>query len=142
MTLADHESPVRAVVGRAGLGGFVSYASMAEAAQDADAALILEGDWGGQIYLACPLQVAQASEEVLHRLLKDLDRLAWECNEGEGAGLRLERLPAGAVVGGGMGGGRVDKHIWVHDEFVTLGVSDAIRQVIRGERDAVVLPSG
>lgn len=127
---------------RAGLGRHLGYATLDEAARDADTALILEGDWGGQIYLACPLRVVEASEEVLHRLLKDLDRAAWECNEGDGVGLRLERLPAGSVVGGGMGGGCVEERIWVHDEFVALGVSDAIRQVIRGERDAVAFPSG
>jgi hypothetical protein len=34
-----------------------------------------------------------------------------------------------------MGGGAVTDAIWVHEAFVALRLDDAIRQVIRGERE-------
>jgi hypothetical protein len=113
---------------------YVVYTSAAVAAADPDAALVMEGDWGGQIYLACPLRVVRANERTLKRLLADLDHIAWESNGGEGAEMRYERLPVGAVVDGGMGGGLVSEDIWIHEEFSDLDLAEAIREVIRGAR--------
>ena len=95
----------------------------------------MEGDWGGQIYLACPLSVVGATEPALRALLRELDAIAWPTNDQEGMAILYEHRPAGAGVAGGMGGGLVDAAIWVHDEFVALGLADAIRAVIRGERE-------
>jgi hypothetical protein len=70
----------------------------------------------------------------LHRLLHDLDHVAWDCNNGEGAGVHYERLPVGSGVGGGMGGAVVRDGVWVHNEFVELGMADVIADVIEGRR--------
>ncbi len=129
----DHESAVRRLMADASGGSYVAYAAYDEARQDPDAALIMEGDYGGQIYLACPLSTVAASEAALHALLRDLDKIAWD--DTEGAAIRYERAPAGTGIAGGMGGGAVTDAIWVHEDFVALRLDDAIRHVIRGHRD-------
>ncbi|WP_289355064.1 hypothetical protein [Paenibacillus sp. S-12] len=70
-----------------------------------DTYVIMEGDWGGQIYLSYPMKYINCSEEILHNLLDDLDSIAWDCNEGEGKGLYYEIRRPGDGIGGGMGGG-------------------------------------
>jgi hypothetical protein len=134
-----HESPVRRILADAHGGTYVAYPTLEEARADPDAALVMEGDDGGQIYVACPLDVVGASEETLRRLLDDLDALAWSTSDPDAAELRFERLPAGSGVAGGMGGGRVLPEIWVHAEFAELGIDEHIRDVVRGHRDR--LPS-
>ena len=96
--------------------------------------MVMEGDWGGQVYVACPLTEVAAPDDTLTDLLGVLDRIAWQDNDGDGCGSRFERAPAGSGVAGGIGGGRVDAAIWVHEEFVVAGLDDQIREVIRGER--------
>jgi hypothetical protein len=59
-------------------GSFVAYATADQARQDPDAALIMEGDYGGEIYLACPLSTVAASDPALHALLRALDEIAWD----------------------------------------------------------------
>jgi len=132
--IPDHESPVRRMLADAHGGSYVAYASRDEAAADPDAAMVMEGDYGGQIFLACPLRRVQASDEALDELLHELDRIAWGRDYTEACDVRFERAPVGSGVAGGMGGGRVDEAIWVHDEFVSAGLDARIREVIRGER--------
>jgi hypothetical protein len=133
--IPDHESPVRRMLSDAHGGSYVAYASRDEAAADPDAAMVMEGDWGGQIYVATPLTEVAASDEALMELLAVLDRIAWQHNGGDGCAIRFERAPVGSGVAGGMGGGRVDEAIWVHDEFVEAGLDEQIREVIRGRRE-------
>ncbi|WP_307215224.1 hypothetical protein [Paenibacillus tundrae] len=77
--------------------------SFKKALDTPDAYVIMEGDDGGQIYLSCPMKLVKCSEETLHILLKDLDTIAWDCNEGEGQGLFYEKLFPGDGISGGMG---------------------------------------
>ena len=136
--IPEHESPVRRMMADAHGGTYVAYESLDEARRDPDGALVMEGDYGGQIYLGCPLRVVGASEAALRTLLLDLDRIAWK--DPEGAAIRYERAPAGTGVAGGMGGGAVTPDIWIHDEFVELGLADQIREVVRGDRDRIAPP--
>ena len=82
--------------------------------------LVLEGDWGGQIYLTVPWKLLGADPKVLP-LLKSLDREAWSCNRGEGRQAYLlsprERGQKTRDVTGGMGGGRLTDGLWLHREF-------------------------
>lgn len=132
--IPSHESPLRRLVADASGLDYAAYATLAEARQDPDAALIMEGDYGGQIYLACPVSVVAADEAVVEMLLRDVDELGWD---GDGSGIRYERLPVGSGVMGGMGGGLVSADIWVHEEYVQLGLDDAIRRVIRGDQPRI-----
>jgi hypothetical protein len=105
-----------------------------------DGAIVLEGDFGGQIYVTCPATLVGCSEPVLADLLGELDRIAWAVNEGEGAGLHFEVAPVGSGVAGGMGGALVEDGVWVHPEFETLGVADEIRAVVLGIAPAFRAP--
>src|SRR3954463_6113611 len=90
--IPEHESGVRRLMADAEGVEYVAYNSADAARGDPDAALVMEGDYGGQIYVACPLRVVRANEASLERLLRELDALAWECNEGDGGAIRYERL--------------------------------------------------
>lgn len=85
-----------------------------------DVWLVLEGDWGGQIYLTVPWSSLGEDPKVLP-LLKGLDREAWSCNRGDGRNAYLyspsEREQKGRGVPGGMGGGRLKDGLWLHREF-------------------------
>jgi hypothetical protein len=132
--IPDLESPVRRMLADVHGGSYVAYASREEAAADPDAAMVIEGDYGNQIFVACPLRAVTASDEDLEAPLHELDRIAWGRDYAEACDIRFERAPVGSGVAGGMGGGRVDEAIWVHEEFVKAGLDERIREVIRGER--------
>lgn len=136
--IPEHESTVRRVVSDVHGVPYRAYRSLGEARQDPDGAVVLEGDWGGTIYATCPARLVRCDEESLERLLRDLDGIVWPVNEGEGAGVRYERLPVGSGVIGGMGGGAVIAGVWIHGNLQDLGMVQEIRDVFAGRRDRLV----
>jgi hypothetical protein len=130
--LLDHESGLRRLMADAAGEPYVAYTSLAEASADPHGAVILEGDDGGQIYVACPASSVRCSEEDLQRLLNDIDAFAW--NDPDAAAVRYERRPGGSGIAGGMGGARVMAGVWVHEELQQLGLEAAIGEVLAGER--------
>lgn len=76
--------------------------------------VILEGDWGGQIYLVVQKSQVLCSDPQLLQLLRDLDVICWNYNDGNGASCYEDRLRVGASVFGGMGGGMVSEGVWIH----------------------------
>lgn len=135
--LPDHESGVRRLYSDAHGLPYVPLRSLAEAKQHEDGIVVMEGDWGGQIYLVCPARFVACDEPTLNQLLQDLDTIAWECNEGEGARVYFERASTGSGIAGGMGGGAVTDELWVHKEFHDLGLVDEIRGVLQGFRQRI-----
>jgi hypothetical protein len=85
--------------------------------------ILMEGDWGGQVYLTIPLRLVTASPSAVMEVLKLIDSIAWDCNEGEGAEVYLKRAECGKCIGGGMGGGIFYDRLWLHPEF-SFGTSD------------------
>ena len=84
-----------------------------ERGDDADASLwlVLEGDYGGQIYLTLPWRLVRKGAKIA-RLLCELDQFAWECNGGDGTDVH--------VVDGDCNWLDVDMlkdGLWVHPEF-------------------------
>jgi hypothetical protein len=140
VTLGDHESGVRRMWAEAHGGSYVAVRSLAEAQALPDGAVVLEGDWGGQIYVTAPARLVRCDEQALVRLVRDLDAIAWPRNEEDGARVFYERVPVGGGVAGGMGGSVVIDGVWVHEEFESLGLADAIREVIAGERERIQPP--
>jgi hypothetical protein len=130
-----HSSPLRDLMAQAQGGRYVSYSSLQEAQADDKGCVILEGDDGGQIYLAVPARSVTCSEETLATLLGDLDAIASPGNDEDSARVVFERRPVGSGVPGGMGGGSVSADGWVHGEFVSLGIDQEVREVLRGTRD-------
>jgi len=104
--------------------------SLDEAQAFPDAVVILEGDYGDQVYVTCPVQRVRCSEAELDQLLRDLDALEWD--DPQGASVFYERVPTGAGVAGGMGGGEVAEGVWVHDRLARVGLVTAITDVVEG----------
>lgn len=109
---------------------FEPLASLAAAREAADGVVILEGDYGGQIYVVAPAAGVACDEEALDRLLRDLDAIAWPGSEPEAASVRFERLAVGARVSGGMGGAPVLGEAWIHAELAPH--AEEIRAVLAG----------
>ena len=86
--------------------------------------LVLEGDWGGQIYLTVPLAWVQATEQEIRDLLCAVDAACWACNRGEGAAAYVHQGNAGDGIPGGMGGGIVLNGLWLTEELAGIPASD------------------
>jgi hypothetical protein len=111
--------------------------SLTEARAVSDGVVILQGDDGGQIYVVCRASEVSCGVEVLDGLLLDLDDIAWPGNDPTKRRVFYERLPVGAGVAGGMGGGRVTDEPWIHKEFVKLRLAPRIIEVLQGKRDRI-----
>lgn len=109
--------------------------SLAEARETSDGVVILEGDYGGQIYVVAPAERVDCNEGALHLLLRDLDEIAWPGSEDDASSVRFEKLARGSKVPGGMGGGRVEDDVWIHPELTRH--ADAIREVLAGKRETI-----
>jgi hypothetical protein len=132
--LPDHESGLRRMFANAHGLPYQPLRSLEEARSHPDGIVILEGDDGGQIYVVCPAPLIKCSEEILKQLLRDLDAIAWPGNDPAMAHAFYERRPLGSKVPGGMGGAPVTQGIWVHEDFIKLGLESVIQEVIRGKR--------
>lgn len=102
--------------------------------------LVLEGDWGGSIFLTIPWELIGPKANI-GKLLRELDQAVWgDCNEGEGGSIHITSpefnrqlnkeiseesdTPLDYVytpldyVFGGMGGGKMlPKAIWLLEEI-------------------------
>lgn len=130
--IPEGQSAVRYVQGLRG-AEFRPIANFEEAKKTPDAYVILEGDWGGQIYLVVPMSLVLCSEPTLRALLLELDRRQW--NELEGVGLYFERHAVGDLIPGGMGGGRPLSGLWIHRALALRGLRRAIEEILGGTRD-------
>ena len=126
--MTDRGSPVRRLVEGA---TYQAYASLEGARGQADATVVLEGDFGGTIYLVAPVDGVRCDEATLSRLLSDIDQMCWR--DLEMARVAIERRPVGSGVAGGMGGGRVQKTLWLHPELEALGVRREIEDILAGK---------
>ncbi|HEV7564925.1 MAG TPA: hypothetical protein VGO31_03075 [Microbacteriaceae bacterium] len=130
--IPDHESAVRRMVADAHGGGYTAIESLDEAKATPDAAIVMEGDYGGSIYLTCPAHLVRCDEGTLRQLLHDLDEQDW--NDPEGVGLRYEVAPVGSGIAGGTGGGVVTDHVWFHPDLEAQGLRERAEAVITGKR--------
>ncbi len=129
--LPAHCSAVRLLTAKGEGTPYKAFVSLDDARLHPDAAAIMEGDYGGQIYFTCPVRRVLCSETVLQRLLEGLNSLAW----GDGEGLYYEVLPIMSGVWGGMGGGAVIDGVWIHDEFELAGLRDEVEAVVAGRQE-------
>jgi hypothetical protein len=117
---------------------YVSYPSLAQAASDPDAALVLSGDYGGTIYVTAPVRLIGCDIGALRTLVSDLDAVTWMSGDLTNASVALERHPVGTGVVGGMGGGVVIDGVWV-PIGVPEEIHDQVREVVTGRRARVDL---
>jgi hypothetical protein len=129
---SNHFSDVRQFLADVNGEEYFSFASLDDARADPQGTVILDGDDGGQIYLAFPSRAINCSEATLDVLLHDLDSIAWPGNGDDTALVAYERHALGDGVLGGMGGGVVTPDGWVHPEFSSLGIEGEIRAVLSG----------
>ena len=132
------ESPLRRLMSDSGGAPLESFADLASAQADPLGVVVLEGDEGGQIYVVARAVQVLCSQPTLHQLLADIDSEQW--NDPSSARLTFERQPPGALVAGGMGGGRATEGIWVHDELHSLAA--AIEAVLHGHRQRLRAVAG
>ena len=135
--LEPHESGVRRLKAIVAGEEYVAYRSLEDARADPDAAVVFEGDHGGQVYLTCPVRHVRCDEPVLRSLLADLDRLGWE--DPGGARMHFERRPVGADVPGGMGEAGVVDGPWLHAQIDSPALAAQVAAVLAGERAALDL---
>ena len=130
--LPDHESGVRRMVSDSRGEAYRAFRTLAEAQGVSDGVVVMEGDYGGQIYLTCPARLVNCDQATLERLLRDLDRLGWK--DPETSRVFFERGSPGSGVWGGMGGGLIVEGVWLHPELQKLGIEERVRDVIAGTR--------
>jgi hypothetical protein len=133
--LGSHERPLGRIFAAAHGGRYMPLRSLEEAKSVDDGVVILQGDDGGQIYVVARGVDVLCSESDLQALLRELDEMSWR--DASMRHIYYERLPVGAGVPGGMGGGMVEDTPWVHKEFVKLRLKESIVAVLKGERASV-----
>src|SRR5437868_12062175 len=109
-TIPEHYPPVEFM---ADPEHYVAFRTLDEARQQPHAAIIMTGDYGGQVYLTCPISKVRCSEEALGHLL---NALAW-MDRRNGEQLTYEVAPVDAGISSGQGGGRVIDGVWLHPWF-------------------------
>lgn len=109
--------------------------SLEEAKAVPDGVIIMQGDYGGQIFLTANVKFIHCDERALNQLLKDIDEVEWD--DPDGCEIFYERLAPGSGVGGGMGGGRVEEEPWIHANLVAGQLDGRILDVLSASRPAL-----
>lgn len=144
LIIPEDSSALRFMVAKAHGEEYVSFKNLADARAHPDAAMIMEADSGGQILVTCPVSKVQATEDVLHQLLCDLETITWglgglsQDNIPYDARIYYEPLPPGSGVSGGMGGGMVLDGPWMHDELEERGLRPQIEEILAGKRQRLL----
>lgn len=110
------------------------YLTFEEAKVATDSYVVMEGDWGGQHYIICPMRLIKCTEEALLQLLKDIDEVEWPCNKGDGIDIVFQRLYADTTYISSCNGASILDGPWI-------GVSEKLKpyveQVLNGEIPAI-----
>jgi hypothetical protein len=133
ISIAAHERPLGRIMHDLDNAPFHPLRTLEQARDTPNAYLIMEGDWGGQIYLTAPVHLLRCTSSDLASLLAELDDHAWSCNEGAGCGFFFETRGPLEGVSGGMGGGITMPDIWLHPDLVQAGFEARVRQILLGE---------
>jgi hypothetical protein len=99
--------------------------------------VIIEGDYGGQIFATCPARLIGCSEERLGNLAAELETGINATDDASPAQVVFEPVPIGGGVPGGMGGGWVTDGVWVHAEIRQVGWQPAVEGILLGSQDAL-----
>ena len=134
-TLPSHESGVRRMVSDAEGITYKSFQTLSEARNKPNTIAVFEGDYGGQIYLVCPVALIKCEETKINQLLKDIDTYCW--NDPDGANIYYEQRPETCEISGGMGGGISTSEVWLHDEIRKLRLEEEIKNVLAGKLERI-----
>lgn len=120
IVIPEGSSGLRALIAMKNGETYIPLLNISEARKYTDSYLIMEGDSGGQIYLVIPTQLVKCSDQSLESILKKLDNIAWPSNKYDGANIFFERHTLGDVIIGGGTGGKAEKGLWIHDDFLAM----------------------
>ncbi len=131
--MTDHEETAKPVYAYASRNVNLSDRERFAVADASGYWLVLEGDWGGQIYLTVPLALVGPNARIFD-LLQEIDKREWGCNEEDGASAlvyspeaTLDRMRAYGAdedfikemrsdmghYSGGCGGGELTDGLWL-----------------------------
>jgi hypothetical protein len=131
--IPDGVSPLRFMIAEAYGKPYRNFKNLVEARKGRNATLVMEGDYGGQIYLTCPVEKIKCGEKELKQLLEDIDAIEW--GNPDGAGMYFEEIEKGSGVAGGMGGGIALEGLWVHERLKSI--ENKIEAVISGKIERI-----
>jgi hypothetical protein len=106
---------MRSMVANAHGEEYRHFESLSDARKSAKGIVVLEGDYGGQIYVVARVSDIGCTEEDLRQLLADIDAQQWR--DPEGQQLCFEEADIGQGIPGGVGGGLVCEKPWIHPEL-------------------------
>ena len=134
--IESHVDSLRSMVAQHEGAAYRSHATLAEAIAN-DAHVILQGDYGGQIYFTCPATKVKCSESGLKRLLDYLDARSW--NDTQGASIFFEdRTPDSTAEIEILTGAAADlkvADIWLHTRLQELKLEARVRSFVFGVTD-------
>jgi len=136
MGTGERKNPMRDLMADAEGIDYPTFDSLSEAQSNPHGIVVLEGDDGGQIYVIARASDVACSEQTLLQLLRDIDAREWPNNSPDMAHLCFEAREIGEGIAGGMGGGLVQEHPWVHARLKFL--ETAICDVLNGKRPRLV----
>ena len=91
--------------------------NMEEARNISNAIVVLDGDYGGQVYATCPVKHLNPTitHEQLEAICKQLSAVEWNQDDDWQVSYQIKEVGHG--VWGGMGGGRVEDGLWMHPKL-------------------------
>ena len=113
-------------------GDYEAIKSLHEAQARADAAIVMEGDYGGSIYLTCPARLVRCDEPALRQLLHDLDERDWDDPEGAALYYEVRTRRLGRRRGNGRWC-RYRPHL-ASPDLEAKGLRERVEAVINGKR--------
>ena len=128
------QSPLRSLMSEANNIEYRGIDSLKNAKKTKNCYLVMDGDDGGQIYLVFPAKQINCNEVVLVKLLNEIDQMEW--NDQSMASFYYEIHDLGSIVSGGMGGGKVENDLWVHENLNQY--KEKIRSVLLGNNDSII----
>ncbi len=128
--IPEHESGVRKLMSESQGIKYKAFKNFEEAKKHSNAYMIMQGDYGGQIYLSAPVQQIKCDYKALENLLKDIDY-----EDPDGARIFFEEMEPGQGIAGGMGGGLATDGLWVHKGLEKQ--YDRIKEVLDGKRNKI-----
>jgi hypothetical protein len=132
LLLRSHQSAARTFLAESKGRVYRSFRTLAEARDAPVAAVIVEGDYGGQIFATCPASLVACTEERVRRLAEELETRVNATTYAGSAQVLFEPIPIGGGVAGGMGGGGVIDGVWVHEEIRQLGWAEDVEAILLG----------
>jgi hypothetical protein len=140
LLIRGHQSAARLMMAESKGDTYRSFRTLAEAKAAPVAAVIIEGDDGGQIFATCPAALVRCSEDRLHKLAAELETRLNATEYDGSAQVLFEPIPVGRGVAGGMGGGGVIDGVWVHEEIQQIGWQAAVEGILLGTQDELGEP--